>query len=60
LCNIVSGIGNEGLVLMDYQAEIRTKIEKGVPKVMECLWDDSWDVRSAALNTIGILVQYRE
>jgi hypothetical protein len=45
---------------MDYQAEIRTKIQQDVLAVMACLGDSDKNVRSAALNTIGILVQYCE
>jgi hypothetical protein len=57
---MVSRMGNEGLVLIDYPAEIRSKIEEDVPKVIVCLGDSDWRVRSSALDAIGKLVEYGE
>jgi hypothetical protein len=48
------------LVLIDYPAEIRLKMEQDVPKAMACLEDSDSDVRKAALDAIGKLVEYRE
>jgi hypothetical protein len=48
------------VVLIDYAAEIRSKFEQDVPKVMAWLEDSDWHVRKAGLDTIGKLVEYRE
>jgi hypothetical protein len=57
---MVSRMGNEGLVLIDYAAETRSKIEPNVPKVIACLGDSDSDVRKSALDAIGKLVEYGE
>jgi hypothetical protein len=48
------------VVLIDYAAEIRSKIEQDVPKVIAWLGDSDWNVRVSALNAIGKLVEYGE
>jgi hypothetical protein len=48
------------VVLIVYPAEVRTKIEGDVPKVMAFLMDCDLDVRLAALDAIEKLGEYRE
>jgi hypothetical protein len=47
-------------ILSDSQAEIHTKLEESIPKVMACLKDDNSEVQKAALNAIRSLVQHCE
>jgi hypothetical protein len=47
-------------ILIDFQAETRSQIEKNIPKVITCLRDSDPDVQKAALNAVECLGQYCE
>jgi hypothetical protein len=45
-------------ILNHLQAELRSRIEVDIPKIIACLFDSSDRIREAALEGIGALAQY--
>jgi hypothetical protein len=46
-------------ILINSQAETRSKIEQDIPKLLAWLRDSSSTVRESALNALGGLLQHR-
>jgi hypothetical protein len=43
---------------MMFEAKLWKEIGKGIPRIVECLEDSSWDVRSAAAKELSSLGVY--